>query len=337
VSTPRKALTAALLAVPLFLFLLLALLLSWRPSLSGWPLWPDSDDPAPNALSIIWLGTTTLLISDGHTHLLTDGYFTRVSRLATLTRPLVPDHDRIAIMLERYQIRALDAVLVVHSHFDHVMDAPWVAMQTGAQLVGSESTANVGRGAGMAESALHVAQPGEAIRYGDFEVTFVLSDHVPQAPWVDRLTGIGEQISEPLSPPARVDAWKEGESWALILAHPAGRILIQGSAGFVEGQLAGYQADLALVSSVGLSRQQSGYVSDYVRNTLAVTGAKRVVPIHWDDFFVPWRAERTPALPRLIEDLDGSFALLKLEAEAAGAEFLVIQPGQTIHLKAPPR
>jgi L-ascorbate metabolism protein UlaG (beta-lactamase superfamily) len=336
VSHTRKVLAAALLAVPLFLFLLLALLMSWRPSLSSWPQWPETDLEVPNTLSVTWLGTSTLLVSDGETHLLTDGYFTRVSKLTTLTRPLAPDQDRIAAMLARYQIHKLDAVLVVHSHFDHVMDSPWVAMQTGAALVGSDSTANVGRGAGMDESSIRVAVPGEAIRFGEFEVTFLLSDHVPQAPWIDRLTGIGEQITEPLSPPARVDAWKEGESWALILVHPAGRMLIQGSAGFVEGQLEGYQVDLALVSSVGLSRQQSGYAADYVRNTIAVTGARQVVPIHWDDFFLPWRAQQTPALPRVMEDLDASFALLKAEAEIAGASFVVVRPGQTIHFRSSP-
>lgn len=323
--------TAALLAVPLFLFLLLAGLMNWRPSLADWPIWSASVVAEESGLSVTWLGTSTLLVSDGTTHLITDAYFTRASKLTTLARPLAPDHNRIETMLQRYGIASLDAVLVVHSHFDHVMDSPWVALRTGAELVGSESTANVGRGAGIAESAIRVVVPGEPIRYGDFEVTFLLSDHVPQSRWIDRLTGIDEVISEPLSPPAPVDAWKEGESWALIIAHPAGSILVQGSAGFVEGQLEGYQADLAFVSSVGLSRQRKGYVADYVRNTVAATGARQVAPIHWDDFFAPWQAERTPALPRLMEDLDASFALLKAEAEAAGADFLVIRPGQTIH------
>lgn len=325
--------TAALLVAPLFLFVLLWALFSWRPGSSDWPQWPSSRPTDAAGLSVTWLGTSTLLISDGVTHLITDAYFSRASRSAVMTQDLAPDNERIDAMLSQYQINGLDAVLVVHSHFDHVMDSPSVAMRTGAELVGSESTANVGRGAGMAESAIRVALPGEPIRYGEFEVVFVLSDHVPQSAWLDQLTGMNESISEPLSPPAPVSAWKEGESYAVVIRHPLGNILIQGSAGFVDRQLDGYQADLAFVSSVGLSRQRDGYVADYVRNTVSASGAKKVVPIHWDDFFLPWQGQDTPALPLIMEDLEQSFRLLSDEARTAGAEFVVLPPGQTIHFR----
>jgi L-ascorbate metabolism protein UlaG (beta-lactamase superfamily) len=325
--------TAVLLAAPLFLFLLLWALFFWRPDSSGWPQWPTSVAAQNAGLSVTWLGTSTLLVSDGVTNLITDAYFSRVSRFAVMTEDLTPDTQRIDSMLHQYQIDELDAVLVVHSHFDHAMDSPTVAMRTGAELVGSESTSNVGRGAGMAESAMRVVVPGEPIRYGEFEVIFLLSDHVPQAAWLDRLTGMNEPISEPLSPPAPVSAWKEGDSYALLIRHPQGNILIQGSAGFVDGQLDGYQADLAFVSSVGLSRQRDGYVADYVRNTVTASAASKVVPIHWDDFFMPWQAENTPPMPLIMEDLEGSFGLLSDEVGAAGAEFVVLPPGQTIHFR----
>lgn len=325
--------TAALLAAPLFLFVLLWALFSWRPGSSDWPQWSPSGPADTAGLSVTWLGTSTLLISDGVTHLVTDAYFSRVSRSAVMTQDLAPDDERIDAMLSQYQIGRLDAVLVVHSHFDHVMDSPAVAMRTGAELLGSESTANVGRGAGMAESDIRVVVPGEPIRYGEFKVTFLLSDHVPQAAWLDRLTGMNEPIGEPLSPPAPVSAWKEGESYAVVIHHPLASMLIQGSAGFVDGQLDGYQADLAFVSSVGLSRQRDGYVADYVRNTVAASGAKKVVPIHWDDFFLPWQGQGTPALPLIMEDLEQSFRLLSDEVLAVGAEFIVLPPGETIHFR----
>ena len=312
------------------LLLVAALLLQWRPSIEGWPRWPVEAGQGP--VSVTYLGTSTLLISDGRTRLLTDGYFTRVSRLATLTRPLAPDPERIRAVLSRHRIDSLDAVLVLHTHFDHVLDSPWVAERTGADLVGSESSANVGRGAGLAESRLRVVTPGEPLHYGDFEVIFLPSEHVPQSPWLDRLTGMNETIDQPLAAPAPVDAWKEGESWVVLIRHPSVSLVIQGSAGFVEEQLQGYQADVAFLSSVGLSRQRSGYVADYVRHTVTATGASRVVPIHWDDFFVPWRGERTPALPWLMENMEASFAALRAESEAAGAQFLVVRPGQTLSL-----
>ena len=58
-----------------------------------------------------------------------------------------------------------------------------------------------------------------------------------------------------------------------------------------------------------------------------------MVPIHWDDFFLPWRGKDTPALPLIMEDLEHSFRMLSDEVEGAGAEFLVLSPGQTIHFR----
>lgn len=296
---------------------------------------PDASlrTPQPDSLRIQWLGTSSLLISDGRTHLLTDAYFSRIGKVAAVTRPMAPNAARIDQALAAAGIDHLDAIPVLHSHFDHVLDSPWVAMRTGADLLGSESTLNVGRGAGMAAEHLRLAEPGKAMRYGEFEIIFLLSEHVPQAAWVDRLTGMNETIDEPLTPPAPIDAWKEAESYALIIRHPFGTVLIQGSAGFVDGQLDGYQADIAFVSSVGLSRQPDGYVRDYVDNTVGATAAGMVVPIHWDDFFVELDTY-TPALPTVMEDLHASFALLNEQLARYGTRLSVMRPMETIYFRA---
>ena len=329
-------LLAALLIVLTGTLLTVIAVFSVRPDISALPS-PSAAlaEPQPDSLRIQWLGTSSLLISDGQTHVLTDAYFSRIDKLASVTRPMAPDVARIDAALKASNIEKVAVIPVLHSHFDHVLDSPWVAMRTGADLAGSESTLNVGRGAGMGEPQLKLATPGEPMRYGDFEVIFLLSDHVPQAEWINRLTGMNETIDAPLTPPAPIDAWKEAESYALLVRHPYGDVLIQGSAGFVDGQLDGYQADIAFVSSVGLSRQPDGYVPDYVRNTVGATGAKTVVPIHWDDFFVELDAD-TPALPRVMEDLYASFDLLDVELEKLGTSLTYMRPMETIYFRASP-
>lgn len=309
---------------------------SVRPDISALPSAPASlTEPQPGSLRIQWLGTSSLLISDGQTRVLTDAYFSRIDKLSSVTRPMAPDVARIDAALKASNIEKLDVIPVLHSHFDHVLDSPWVAMRTGADLAGSESSLNVGRGAGMSEQKMKRAIPGEPMRYGKFEIIFLLSDHVPQAEWIDRLTGMNETIDAPLSPPAPIDAWKEAESYTLLVRHPYGDVLIQGSAGFVEGQLDGYKADIAFVSSVGLSRQPQGYVPEYVRNTVGATGAGTVIPIHWDDFFVELDAD-TPALPRVMEDLHASFGLLNDELEKLGTTLTYMRPTETIYFSKSP-
>lgn len=329
-------LLVALLIILAGTLLTVVAVFSIRPDISVLPSPPATlTDPRTDSLRIQWLGTSSLLISDGQTHVLTDAYFSRIDKLSSVTRPMAPDVARIDAALKASNIEKLDVIPVLHSHFDHVLDSPWVAMRTGADLAGSESSLNVGRGAGMSEQKLKRAIPGEPMRYGKFEIIFLLSDHVPQAEWIDRLTGMNETIDAPLSPPAPIDAWKEAESYTLLVRHPYGDVLIQGSAGFVEGQLDGYQADIAFVSSVGLSRQPQGYVPDYVRNTVGATGAGTVIPIHWDDFFVELDAD-TPALPRVMEDLHASFGLLNNELEKLGTTLTYMRPTETLYFSKSP-
>ena len=303
------------------------------PSTTDWPRYSsDNSLNQGNALAITWLGTSTLLISDGETTLMTDGYFSRVSKWQVVSSALSPNANRIKQALATVDVSNLAAVMVVHSHFDHVMDAPWIALDYNAELVGSRSTANVGRGAGVPEKKLRIPVPGEPQKYGNFEVIFLQSAHVPQSAWVDKLTGMHETIDAPLTPPAPVQDWKEGESYALVVRHPRGNILVQGSAGFIDGQLDGYQADLAFVSSVGLFRQPGGYTQDYVRNTVGATGARQVIPIHWDDFFVEL-TPYTPALPLIMENLNASFTLLNDALKPWQAKMSVLDPMGTIYFR----
>ena len=121
-----------------------------RPSLSPWV---DLREPAaadtPGRLRAVFLGVSTVLLTDGETSVLTDGFFSRPSKLDLAFKRLVPNPARVRATLARFGISRLDAVFVVHSHFDHALDAPLVAELTGARLIGSESTHNIAAGQGL--------------------------------------------------------------------------------------------------------------------------------------------------------------------------------------------
>ena len=267
-------------------------------------------------LSVTFLGVSTLLIEDGRTAILTDGFFSRPSMLPVLLGRLAPDPDRIDACLERAGITALEAVLPVHSHFDHALDSAYVADRTGAVLVGGESTANIGRGHGLPAERVVVAVPGEEIDLGPFTVTLVESHHCPP----DRYPGA---ITEPLRPPARVGAYRCGEAWSILVGHESGRtVLVQGSAGYVEGALAGHSAEVAYLGVGQLGLQDEDYVTAYWDQTVRTVGARRAVLTHWDDFFRPLPgisgAGPLRALPYAGDDLDATMAVLSRLAERDG-------------------
>ncbi|GBG36111.1 MBL fold metallo-hydrolase [Mycobacterium montefiorense] len=255
-------------------------------------------------LAATWMGVATLLIDDGSSALMTDGYFSRPSLAQVAAGRLSPSPARVDGCLACAKVSRLAAVIPVHTHVDHVMDSALVAERTGAQLVGGESAANVGRGHGLPEDRLVVARPGEPIRLGAFDVTLVKSHHCPP----DRYPGV---IDAPVVPPVKVSAYRCGESWSTLIHHlPSDkRLLIQGSAGFVKGALATHRADAVYLSVGQLGLQPRSYLLDYWAETVQAVGARRVILIHWDDFFRPL-SKPLRALPYAGDDLDVSIRIL---------------------------
>jgi L-ascorbate metabolism protein UlaG (beta-lactamase superfamily) len=266
---------------------------------------------ASGAFGVTFLGVTTLLFDDGDSAVLTDGFFSRPSLSQVGFRPLAPDHARIDAALTRAGIERLEAVVPVHTHLDHAMDAPVVAARTGAVLAGGTSAANLGRGYGLAEDRLVVVTPGQPMRFGSFRLTWVVSEHCPP----DRYPG---PITEPVVPPARAKAYRCGEAWSVLVEHDSGRsALIQGSAGFVPGALAGHHADVTYLGVGQLGLHGEEYLRAYWAETVEAVGARCVVLIHWDDFFRPLDRPLR-ALPYAGDDLDVTMRVLSAVAAEQG-------------------
>lgn len=258
---------------------------------------------ATDAFGVTFLGVATLLLDDGESALLTDGFFSRPSLRKVGLGKIAPDDERIDAVLARAGIDRLDAVAPVHSHFDHAMDSAVVAARTGAVLVGGESTANVGRGDGLSAERIRVAVPDEPMTFGSFRLTLRESHHCPP----DRFPGV---ITAPVVPPVKVGAYKCGEAWSMLVEHTSGRTaLIQGSAGFVPGALDGWSADVAYLGIGQLGVQSEDYIRTYWSETVATVGARVVVVTHWDDFFRPLDRPLR-ALPYLGDDLDVSMRII---------------------------
>ena len=247
-----------------------------RPDLQNYARYFDVPAAAPDfPLSVTWAGVTTLLIDDGASALMTDGFFSRPGLASVGLRRISSSPPRIDGCLARLGVDRLEAVLPVHTHYDHAMDSAVVAERTGARVVGGTSAAQVGRGRGLSEDRLVVGSSGEPITLGAYEVTLVESEHSPP----DRFPGV---ITDPVSPPVKASVYKCGEAWSMLVHHrPTDRrLLIVGSAGFVRGALAGFDAEAVYLGVGQLGLLPEGYLVDYWAETVRAVGAGRVVLIH---------------------------------------------------------
>ncbi|MHA7650230.1 MBL fold metallo-hydrolase [Mycobacterium sp. ML4] len=275
---------------------------------------PAADHDSP--VSVTWMGVATVLVDDGSSALMTDGYFSRPGLARVAAGKVAPAPARVDGCLARAKTSRLAAVIPVHTHIDHALDSALVADRTGAQLVGGESAANVGRGYGLSAERIVVAVSGEPMTLGAYDVTLIESHHCPP----DRFPGT---IDAPVRPPVKASAYRCGEAWSTLIHHrPSGRrLLIQGSAGYVAGALNGMRADAVYLSVGQLGLQPRAYIAEYWDATVRAVGARRIIPIHWDDFFRPL-SKPLRALPFAGDDLDVSIRVLD---ELAARDGVVVQ------------
>jgi L-ascorbate metabolism protein UlaG (beta-lactamase superfamily) len=332
----RRATRAATVVAVLLAAAAAVLVMLWRdrPSLDAIN-WPAGPEPADVTLSATWLGVTTVLIDDGETQILVDGFFSRPTLLdGLLRRPVTNDAAIINYALDEFDMRRLAAVIPVHSHFDHAMDVGAIAKRSNASVVGSESTANIARGAGVGEDQIVVVDNGASYRFGDFEVRLVKSRHGPIG-WRGSVPLDGT-IDEPLAMPAPIQAMRLGEAYTIVIEHPLGTIVVQGSSGFVEGALADVHADLVLLCSYGLTSLGKDYAERYWQEMVTATGAKAVIPMHFDDFTRPF-GEIVP-FPRVLDDIETTARWFESFRDTWDTDVRLYKPefGRPVAVQAPP-
>lgn len=236
-----------------------------------------------------YAGISTMTISDGKTTLLIDGFFSRPSEIEVLTGTVKTDLDAVTFGLEKLKVNKLDAVMTVHSHYDHAMDTPEVAKRTGAVMIGSESTANIGRGWGLPEKQIRVINDGEPMAFGDFTVTAMKSNHFefPESYLARRIARGPINITQPVKQPIKAFDYRMGGHYSYVIQHPKGTLLVQGSAGFVKDSLKNVKASVVMAGIGGLGSQTKEYIQTYFKEVVDTVGAKRVFAVHGDDLAGP--------------------------------------------------
>lgn len=117
-----------------------------------------------STLLLRWLGAANFELVYRGSVVLLDAYFERMPR----TRPLGFTRD---------DIRRVDAIFVGHGHGDHMADAPYVAMRSGARLFGAPPTIETALKQGVLATRTVVMNGGEVESFDGFTVEAVLARH----------------------------------------------------------------------------------------------------------------------------------------------------------------
>jgi L-ascorbate metabolism protein UlaG (beta-lactamase superfamily) len=304
----KKSFLYTILGIFVFTISILTFLLNFRPhtpQLEKYLFHPNLDYNI-GSLNVKFLGNTNILITDGKTSILTDGFFSRPSISNVLWGEFEPDYDVIEYCLEKAGIHQLNAVIPVHSHFDHAMDSPIVAMKTGAKLIGAESTANIGRGLNFPEGQMVIVKSGVPLQIGSMKVTLIKGKHWPYPDEELGLKLLNREIINPIVPPASAFEYFEGASFTIIVEHADASIAIHGSAGYIPNILENYVVDILFLGTAGLETMDKSYNDNFQTHVVDALNPKVIVPIHWDDFFVPLKKglKSRSLLEKLLQGMD---------------------------------
>jgi L-ascorbate metabolism protein UlaG (beta-lactamase superfamily) len=310
-----KLLAAALLTLPPLI--VIGFLIAVRPVPFEIPAQHRGPDglrtPRTDGLSVRYLGVSGYAISDGTTTVLLDPTPTRPPPLTLIAGPLKPD-----LALGAQECPRADAILVNHTHYDHALDVPPIALRTGALVVGSQSTVNLARSRGVAAEHLRVVKPGDHLVVGGFTIDVHGSRHTD-------IAGISQPMAGVVSPDAGpLWFWQYALDGALSYRLEANgtSVWFHPTSTFALGEVGGPPADTLIVGVTGEKQ-----TSEKIQGLLAEAQPRRVLPTHYDNFFQPW-ALGLNKMPGL--DLDAVRALF-LAAQPA-LEWVTLDQGETIYL-----
>lgn len=311
---------------------------STLPEFASVQLAPSNPSTGAGKVHMLFLGTSSMLWTDGKTQWMLDGFFSRqpvldvmLSRIDVL-RPRVDETAQKAFAALKAKPE-LSAVFVAHSHYDHSLDAPYLAKRYGGLVMGSGSTQQIALGQGLDKERTHLLSEGVVEQVGDFRIQAIRSAHAP--------TGFtGGFNTKPLMLPAHALAFKEGVSYMFVLGHASqadsGKALaiIQPSAGFVPGQTKGIKTDTVLLGAGGLGKLKEAQIEAYWQELVVNTRARQVYLIHWDDFtqalLKDGQAVPLQPMPKAMDNLEKSATVLKRLAARDGVSLSALQSFQQI-------
>ncbi|EMY62628.1 beta-lactamase family protein [Leptospira terpstrae serovar Hualin str. LT 11-33 = ATCC 700639] len=292
-------------------------------------------NPIPKGkIRATFLGTTSILLDDGETQIITDAFFSRPSLWKTAFSKIESDPSTVQSVITKAKIDRLRAIFVCHSHYDHVMDAPLVAKQTKAKLFGSSSTLNVGLGGDLSPNQMEKFQPGKPVQIGKFTITVLESKHTPPFRIFGKTNATDPNhpnIESPLSQPIKATDYIEGGTFDFFIQHGKNKILIKSSTNFVEGALDKIQVDVLFLGIAQLSLQPVSFQDTFYKQTVQTTKPKLLIPIHWDNFFKPLSEPLEPNL-QLGDDFESNMKYILKQTEKDKVEVQLLQGFETIDL-----
>ena len=257
-----------------------------------------------NHVTLSYMGTAGWEITDGNTVILLDPYLSRIYGPQPPGRPPFPralgdnrpqyGWNDIAVpdtaVIDSH-VKKADFILVTHTHYDHVLDVPHIALKTHATVIGTESTENVMRAYSVPEELLITVRGGEDYDFGSFSLKVIPSLHSP----LDHKHYFSSATAAAgMKAPLTLEQMHpEGGTLAYLIRFHGHQILAFGGMNYIEREIEGLTPDAVLVGAASSRKEIYHYTGRLMRD---LHFPALVLPTHWDNFTAPYGASQQPVL-----------------------------------------
>jgi len=223
-----------------------------------------------NEVSFQWLGTAGFKVQKADMILLFDPYVTRVPLISLFIEPLKPNKKLIEQMFPR-----VDYIFVTDTHFDHFMDVPDIALNTGAKVIGSVICAKLLRICKVPESQIIEVKSGDEITLGNMRIKVAFAEHglvLFHKPFY------GDQVRDTLRPLLRVGDYVCKDTLSYHVSIDGFRFFVISGLKFNDDEMVGVESDV-VISNV------MTHTEGFVEKLLQATKPRILFPSHYDNFF----------------------------------------------------
>jgi L-ascorbate metabolism protein UlaG (beta-lactamase superfamily) len=260
-------------------------------------------------ITLEWLGTATFRLTIDDAVCFLDAYMDRVASAPP-------------VGLSARDVTKATAVLVGHSHFDHLAGSDVIAANTGARVIGSNETCRVLRERGVPDAQLLTSVGGDRHRLAP-NITARVLPSIHACTWIltdapcgqpehghtgltqdERMQqqGLGQRIGATIAghPDGQeilrhiresAGSAHDGGALAYLIETPAGRIYWGDTSGCWTGVLAQARADVAILAASGRANVDGepvqGSMAQFIAMQAATLGAHTVILGHHDNWMPP--------------------------------------------------
>lgn len=297
-----------------------------------------------DAVELTYLGAGGFLIRHKGHAIMTAPFYSNPGVLRSLLGfPISPDTTRIKDLLP--PVDDVEAILVGHAHFDHLMDAIYIAETTAtrATFYGSDTMARIVRARPPLQARVESLEPiaGDSstpgkwkrLAGGTMRVMALRSEHAPQFLGVKLFSGTVDHDLTEL--PRNAYGWKEGQTLAFLIdvlgadGAPVLRFHYQDAAstpplGFPPA-MEGPDSRPVVVALLCVASFDEIPQQRYPKELIDKLQPRHVVLAHWENFF----SRKLPPAPLPFLDTR-DFSARLTAALPPGAQWHTPVPGQAL-------